>query len=296
MPKQLELALMLQSGLYDLDENTLSLIKENTVYENHSQDSRYTGPRKIAPAVVASYGTSGNNITFVNTYCIAANTINRADKNGGNGTGVNENVTYTLTQNDIHAVFNGKFYQDKVGCLTARDYKGISTIYVNQNKCVVQPREVQTFAENSFAGYGKGFGTITASGGAFQQLELDLTFLFQKERLRSQSFFFKQEMSNANVVAVGGGSETLAVDVRIDEKNLDVENSKNDENGKVKKNEFNLVRRLTPLECERLMGFPDNWTFVNEKSSDSPRYKALGNSIVVPCLDFIFNRLKEVHN
>ena len=52
-----------------------------------------------------------------------------------------------------------------------------------------------------------------------------------------------------------------------------------------------IVRRLTPLECERLQGFPDNWTKIGEwtdskgkkhKESDSPRYKALGNSIALP--------------
>lgn len=42
-----------------------------------------------------------------------------------------------------------------------------------------------------------------------------------------------------------------------------------------------LVRRLTPLECERLQGFPDNWTNI-EGASDSPRYKALGNSVAIP--------------
>jgi len=48
----------------------------------------------------------------------------------------------------------------------------------------------------------------------------------------------------------------------------------------------NLVRRLTPLECERLQGFPDGWTKIN-KSSDNARYKALGNSVAIPCVDYI---------
>ena len=51
-----------------------------------------------------------------------------------------------------------------------------------------------------------------------------------------------------------------------------------------------LVRRLTPLECERLQGFPDGWTNI-EKSSDSGRYKALGNSVAIPCVDFIMQRI-----
>lgn len=55
--------------------------------------------------------------------------------------------------------------------------------------------------------------------------------------------------------------------------------------------EESVVRRLTPLECERLQGFPDGWTDIGEwtdskgkvhKCSDAPRYKALGNSIALP--------------
>lgn len=71
-----------------------------------------------------------------------------------------------------------------------------------------------------------------------------------------------------------------------------------------------FVRRLTPLECERLQGFPDNWTNIGEwydsqtgegywvdsrgkrrKIADSPRYKALGNSIALPPWRFVLGRI-----
>lgn len=47
-----------------------------------------------------------------------------------------------------------------------------------------------------------------------------------------------------------------------------------------------LIRRLTPLECERLQGFPDGWTDL-PGASDSARYRALGNSVAIPCVEFI---------
>lgn len=47
-----------------------------------------------------------------------------------------------------------------------------------------------------------------------------------------------------------------------------------------------LIRRLTPLECERLQGFPDGWTDI-PGASDSARYKALGNSVAIPCVEYI---------
>jgi site-specific DNA-cytosine methylase len=45
-----------------------------------------------------------------------------------------------------------------------------------------------------------------------------------------------------------------------------------------------VVRRLTPVECERLQGFPDNWT---EGQSDSTRYKQMGNAVAVPVVDWL---------
>ena len=53
-----------------------------------------------------------------------------------------------------------------------------------------------------------------------------------------------------------------------------------------------LIRRLTPLECERLQGFPDGWTEISG-ASDSARYKALGNSVAIPCVDFVMHCLVQ---
>ncbi len=63
-----------------------------------------------------------------------------------------------------------------------------------------------------------------------------------------------------------------------------------------------VVRRLTPLECERLQGFPDGWTDIGDwidtkgkkhKSADAPRYKALGNSIALPFWLWMLRRMSE---
>ena len=52
-----------------------------------------------------------------------------------------------------------------------------------------------------------------------------------------------------------------------------------------------MVRRLTPVECERLMGFPDGWTDLGGGASDSPRYRALGNAVVVNVTEWIGRRI-----
>ena len=169
------------------------------VYENHGIDSRYTGPHKVAPTMSARYGTGGNNIPLVeqnaDTICISGNIVDRQPQNGGNGLGCQEDLAYTLTATDRHAVV--ELYQKTVGALCRGDEKGIGNQYVSQDKCII----------------------------------------------------------NASC------SET-----------------------------HHLIRRLTPLECERLQGFPDGWTDI-PGASDSARYKALGNSVAIPCVEFIMSRI-----
>ena len=115
------------------------------VFENHGQDSRFTGPVDIAPSICAGAGEGGNNLPFA-------------------------------------------LEQEVIGTLCARDYNGADHIYTEQNKLVIE-------------------GPL-------------------------------------------------------------------------------LIRRLIPLECELLQGFPSGWTDV-PGASDTARYKALGNSIAVPCAEFI---------
>ena len=169
------------------------------VYENHGIDSRYTGPHKVVPTMSARYGTGGNNIPLVEqnagAICIAGNIVDRQPQNGGNGLGCQEDLAYTLTATDRHAVV--ELYQKTVGALCRGDEKGIGNQYVSQDKCII----------------------------------------------------------NASC------SET-----------------------------HHLIRRLTPLECERLQGFPDGWTDI-PGASDSARYKALGNSVAIPCVEFIMSRI-----
>ena len=168
------------------------------VYENHGIDGRYTGPHDVAPTMSARYGTGGNNIPLVQqeeVICIAGNAIDRQPQNGGNGLGCQEDLAYTLTTTDRHAVV--ELYQKTVGALCRGDEKGIGNQYVSQDKCII----------------------------------------------------------NASC------SET-----------------------------HHLIRRLTPLECERLQGFPDGWTDI-PGASDSARYKALGNSVAIPCVEFIMSRI-----
>ena len=111
------------------------------VYENHGIDSRYTGPHKVAPTVSARYGTGGNNVPLVeqeaDAICIAGNTVDRQPQNGGNGLGCQDDLAYTLTATDRHAVYSRQRvddfrHNDVASTQSARQYKDATDLICQQ--------------------------------------------------------------------------------------------------------------------------------------------------------------------
>ncbi len=171
------------------------------VYENHGVDARIRESGEVSPTVTARYGTGGGNTPLVQepneVYCIVGNIIDRQPENGGNGCGYQENLAYTITTVDRHAVY-------------AR-------------------QRVDEFKNDDIA-----------STQSARQAKDATDLIVEPDRQYAQ-----------------------------------------------------LIRRLTPLECERLQGFPDDWTNI-PGASDSARYRALGNSVAIPCVEFIMKSLNEV--
>ncbi|MBD5102301.1 MAG: hypothetical protein HDT27_06345 [Subdoligranulum sp.] len=191
------------------------------LFDNHGLDSRYTGPHPVVPTMSARYGTGGNNVPLVTqedapVYCITGNAIDRQPQNGGNGMGYQEDIAYTLTVTDRHAVC--PTYQQTVGTLCSGDEKGVGNQYVSQDKCICDPLPLNNDIKEE------------AADGQ-EDVERDRT-----------------DPEDAPPAAY-------------------------------------LIRRLTPLECERLQGYPDGWTDL-PSASDSARYKALGNSVAIPCVEY----------
>lgn len=291
-----------------------------TVYENHSQDTRYTGPIDTAPTVSATYGMGGNNqpfvvsggmqkaygisskdsngmksanphvgfyetdtsrtidgnggnpgcnqggIAVVESYAIQGSMIGRNDKNGPQGDGINEDVSFTLNTVDRHAVYamtTGSFTQvaeDKAPTVLARDYKDPTAV------C-----------------YGIGRDTFNQGKNA----KFAPTF---------------EEELQPTLVAKGPGAIQSGY----------------------------TVRRLTPTECARLQGFPDWWCddlgiaeptmvdirywydvfethrkivsssskpkslkqiskWLRDPHSDAAEYKMWGNGVALPCVVFVLS-------
>ena len=219
-------------------------VMDSAVYENHSQDTRYTGPLEVAPTVSSTYGMGGNNQPFVveDTRCfdvrftsdgtknarqncyetdtsrtidtggnspdsnqggvavvaVQGSMIGRADKNGPQGSGVNEDVSFTLNATDRHAV---AFSQDSY------------TKYSENDKC----------------------GALRAAGGMYGGGSETLVYSTSKN-----SYHTEAEENLANTL------------VASDYKDPPTVNSP----------EY-IVRRLTPTECARLQGFPDSVSYTH---------------------------------
>lgn len=104
------------------------------------------------------------------------------------------------------------------------------------------------------------------------------------------------------------GAKVMAVDCynkTINEKSQAISSSASDINhtgGVINPKDRMAVRRLTPRECERLQGFPDDHTLIPwrnkpaDQCPDGPRYKALGNSMAVPCMRWIGERIARAEN
>ena len=117
----------------------------------------------------------------------------------------------------------------------------------------------------------------------------------------SNSMFTLNTVERHAVAQVSTGGVQMAVDVR-NSKEADINGalqsraSNNVQSNNVVRQQY-AVRRLTPLECERLQGLPDNFTLIDDKScSDSARYKAIGNGMCQNCADFVIRRIVEEVN
>ena len=219
--------------------------------------------------LTAATNSSGNNKAMV--YCLQGNGIDRADTAGCNGKGWRTDQSYTLNTIDRPAVaysFDSlasnsmKSKNPNSGCRKVEIAKTLDCFDPNPSKNQGGVAVVQTFDARG-NGDGKTVCTIT---GDHENRVTDYTALTVGALCASDT--------------KGAGNQYV------------------DQGKCVTTNQ--TVRRLTPLECERLQGFPDNWTNIGEwidskgkkhECSDSARYKALGNSIALPFWRFLCKRI-----
>lgn len=260
--KESEIAACLQTSCNDYSRadgfNTVLEVIQKDVYENHPNDSRVKEMGDISSTVTSRWGTGGGNTPIVSeTSALCFKVRGGVSENSG-------------SQGGVPGKSAGKGY-------LGSEEKSF-TIATSPDQWLLEYRKqnsVFALAENTIGrqplngGNGDGFTeggpmyTLNATG--VHGVAVDMYNMSINEKT-SQTL-----SSSASDINHTGGTITNA-----------------------------RVRRLTPVEYERLQGFPDNFTNIpyrnKPESPDGPRYKALGNSMAVPVMAWIGNRIQEVQN
>lgn len=260
-------------------------------------------------------------------YCIAGNIVDRADTAGANGLGAKEEVGYTLNTIDRHAVAYSINPLSSNSMKSANPYSGFNETGVSKTLdcsdanptknqgglAIVQPIPIQdktgTLSPGAHAGSyngqdayndmlvrcrvfdargsgnGKMVPTIT---GDHESRITDYTAIVTEP----EECLTPWDNQARRIYSENGTFPALAAREKAGQNQQSV----------LTETEIRwIVRRLTPTECERLQGYPDGWTDIGEwvdtkgkkhKPTDSPRYKALGNSIALPQWFWIVQKMK----
>jgi site-specific DNA-cytosine methylase len=229
-----------------------------------------------------SFATSGGLVPVAQPIPIHDQATRHAGKRGehsdgkGNGLGVGQpgDPAPTLTKGDKHAVAVA-FHENQRGELTVNDTAG--ALKVGGGKpgqgypaVAFAPDLHPTMVARSSRGGGQ---TNSPGHNADETL---VAFASATEFLPQSSRVYSEAEAAPTLQAAGARMGNRAPQVHA----------------------AMQVRRLTPVECERLQGFPDNYTNIpwrkKPEAPDGPRYKSLGNSMAVPCMAWIGRRIDEV--
>ena len=190
-------------------------------------------------------------------------------------------------------------YVEPIGTLQARDYKGVNHEGARDGKLVIMETDPIVFYGNRVDDIriqGDVINTLQArmgtGGGNMPIVALQGNMIGRADTAGPQGKGFTDEndpmftLTKTDVHAVA--FDTYNQSVSPISKTLNSAASDVDHTGALWQG--SVVRRLTPMECERLQGFPDNWT---EGQADSHRYKQMGNAVAVPVVEWIVKRLME---
>lgn len=233
--------------------------------------------------------------TGSSVYCLQGNGIDRADTAGCNGSGWKENVSYTLNTIDRPAVCAGfklgnsekarsiGYCEEQAPTLNAECGGNKPAILDMSHACDVI-RDCGGISPSLQARMGTGGNQVPLT---YQDVTGTLSPGAHAGSYNGQDAYNDMLVCGAAVPDIAHTLKAKAnCDFREDSETYPVQNRQ--------------VRRLTPLECERLQGYPDGWTDIGEwvdskgkkrQTADSARYKALGNSIALPPWKWVLKRL-----
>ena len=243
-------------------------------------------------------GGAATGLYLLPVFTIAGNAIGRTGRNGGNQLGIGQDISYTLTAADRHCV------------------------------AVPEVEKKLQFAE-AYQHHGYRMSEIanTLTAGANDSVRGDTSFVIENDIVCFDDFATNEDGScwahickscverykiSETLLDDGCGGGTCGVQGCENEADFYIDFPKAAEGPAENESIWRValdtlkgigwrilyrIRRLTPTECERLDGFPDGWTQQDTKGnviSDNARYKALGNSIAVPCAVRVFRGIMAV--
>ena len=194
---------------------------------------------------------------------------------------------------------------DTVGTLLARDYKGVDSY--NTDKMIVQKVYENHPSDSRVKEMGKTCQTVTStwgSGGGNVPFVQNIAYEWHNQDSRIKPIKVAATLNcNAGgreghlVQSVAYGFEP-GITKREGNPNRFTKEISPTLRAEMGDNQVSIansmaIRRLTPVECERLQGFPDNYTNIRENCPDGARYKALGNSMAVPVMRWIGERINS---
>jgi len=258
-------------------------------------------PADVSSTLDTTFGTKmGLENQHVNAGCpmfvpaqpiaLAENTIGRKPENGGNGDGFTDGgPMYTLNATGVHGVAQPIAFDA---------YNQTTSETVTALRCAAGGVFDNTVAQPiAFSGQMSNPQTdvdMTQTLGAKNPMAVATHDVAGTMLSRNTSGGFSNSIDHAaaGYMAVVAPTLTAANDP-----------SRSPQSSEVTQQVYSVlqasmaVRRLTPVECERLQGFPDRYTDIQPKGKatpDGPRYKALGNSMAVPVMAWIGKRIQEV--
>jgi DNA (cytosine-5)-methyltransferase 1 len=256
---------------------------EPIIFEPRSADGVPRISKDISPTL-NTMGGGQREPCVAHTFAIQGNIIDRSDTAGANGKGVKEEQAFTLNTIDRQAVATIAFNErqqamtctDECGnTLSATDYKGVQAVAYS----------FDSLASNSMKSSNPKSGCRIVDTAK----TIDTT---TQDPSKNQGGIAVAHTFKIRSGCEGGGKGYLGQDEAAF--TLDTTQSQN-------LMHQTAIRRLTPVECERLQGFPDNYTQIPYRNKpphacpDGPRYKALGNSMAVPVLKWIGERINEIN-
>lgn len=252
------------------------LFKRESLRRNFAQ-SRAARKETSADAVGSLGGSCGT------VYALQGNGIDRAGTAGCNGKGWRENICYTLNTVDRPAVAysadcrNMQLNEEISGTLQAKENGGYSLNYQNPKRGEYVESEVGSTLLAHLAVEPRDIVVYDARGNGDGQIVPTLTGEHESR------------VTDYTALAVGNGqlNQILMSDT------AGTLNCMHDQQAVLLKRLWRyIIRRLTPLECCRLQGFPDWWE-AGMSGSDSARYKMWGNGMALPCVLYVMEGIAD---